>query len=142
VAKKTGINWAAARERWISANLSAPFELEEREAEISRALREDVTIDQIQVRRDMLFAVEPLAPAMRKVAELFVEKVEGAEKWDDLGIKPREWGNVAKLFRELGETGAGLPTVHEVTVDEHGDKVAANRRQMRELEDGVATLAE
>lgn len=85
----------------------------------------------LRKRRNRLIAVA------EEMETLYLEKLDHVQGQD---VAERKWcpsasdlRAVNKVIEELTVTGAGLPKVHDVRVDDSQDEVMANREQQRAL---------
>ncbi len=163
------IDWAHHRETWINRNLNGATyalkqqardedlsygvltrkareqgwrqQLEVRCAElrdrVSEEVRERTAVDQVEARLEHARLADLIEPVLRLALAGVADRVR-----DDPGaIALRDVVALGRLWTKLLEVGAGLPRVHDGVVQEVPEAVAANRRQMQELEGAVMELA-
>ncbi len=160
------INWERIREVWIERHLAGETytlkqlardeavkydtlkkrahrqdwrgELHGRQARINAQVAEQVEIDQVATRLELVRMGE-------RTERLFLAQVQRwgdwAENHPDERVSLREMVTLGNLVLKLKEKGAGLPKEHVVRHDEVHDVVAVGRREMKKLENTVVELA-
>ncbi len=161
------INWERIREVWIERHLAGETytlkqlardeavkydtlkkrahrqdwrgQLRERQARINAQVAEQVEIDQVATRLELVRMGE-------RTERLFLAQVQRWEDWTenhpDERVSLRDMVTLGNLALKLKEKGAGLPKEHVVRHDEADDIVAIGRREMKSLEGAVMGLAQ
>ncbi len=94
-------------------------------------------MDQVETRLEHARLADLIEPVLRLALAGVADRVR-----DDPGaIALRDMVALGRLWTKLLAVGAGLPRVHDGVVQEVPEVVAANRRQMQELEAEVMELA-
>jgi hypothetical protein len=128
----------ARADQWHDRMVSDRRAFQERVAE---EVAERARIDQVKARTLMLTPGEVAAKILLDELRLLLKRRE-ALKADRGVMKIGDLRSLAKIAKELIETGAGLPREHKVAVDQVHDEIRLGREQQRELERAGLGLAD